>query len=425
MTFTHGLSTNNYGPAKFIVDASAANGTHTTIATALTSSASGDTIFIRPGTYTENLTLKAGVNLVGFTGDDLTPNVTITGKATFTAAGTVSICNIRLTTNSDFVLVVSGSSASIVNLKNCYFNFSNNTGISFTTSSSSAQINVFNSQGDLGTTGIALWSDSSAGTFSVAYSIFTNSGGSTTSSTHSAGIAGYQWSKIKSPITTSSTNGFASEFTDYNTLAQNTTALTIGGSGSNTIVAGYVVSGTASALSVSQTITVAGLIVDSTNTNAITGAGTINYDGLSFNNTSKTINTTTQSALNGTTFSPTLQFGGGTTGITYTTRYGKFIRFDNVVFFSIYINLSSKGSSTGSATIASLPFTSANDTGNYNYPTDFIAGGVAALQVGWSNLAAAASTLSLFQEIAGTATALTDANFNNTTIVRTQGFYFI
>jgi pectin methylesterase-like acyl-CoA thioesterase len=63
MTFTHALSTNNYGPAKFIVSSSAANGTHTTIAAALTSASTGDTIFIRPGTYTENLTLKAGVNL--------------------------------------------------------------------------------------------------------------------------------------------------------------------------------------------------------------------------------------------------------------------------------------------------------------------------------------------------------------------------
>ena len=46
MTFTHALSTNNYGPAKFIVDALVANGTHTTIASALTSASSGDTIFL-------------------------------------------------------------------------------------------------------------------------------------------------------------------------------------------------------------------------------------------------------------------------------------------------------------------------------------------------------------------------------------------
>ena len=117
MTFTHALSTNNYGPAKFIVDASAANGTHTTIAAALTSASSGDTIFIRPGTYTENLTLKAGVNLCAFDCDDLTPNVTISGKATFTAAGTVTISGIRLQTNSDFLLAVTGSAASIVHLK--------------------------------------------------------------------------------------------------------------------------------------------------------------------------------------------------------------------------------------------------------------------------------------------------------------------
>jgi len=90
------ISTGTFCEAKWVVDPTAGQGTHTTIASAITSASSGDTIFIRPGTYTENLTLKAGVNLAAFNGDQNTPNVTIIGNNTLTTAGTVSISNIRL-----------------------------------------------------------------------------------------------------------------------------------------------------------------------------------------------------------------------------------------------------------------------------------------------------------------------------------------
>lgn len=55
---------------------------------------------------------------------------------------------------------------------------------------------------------------------------------------------------------------------------------------------------------------------------------------------------------------PTLQFGGATTGITYTQRVGYYTRIGNLVQFTIIIQLSSKGSATGTAQIT-LPFTSA------------------------------------------------------------------
>ena len=89
MTFTHALTTGNYGPAKFIVSANVYEGTHTTIAAALTSASSGDTIFIRPGTYTENLTLKAGVNLCAYECDGQTPNVTVIGTLISTSDDSV------------------------------------------------------------------------------------------------------------------------------------------------------------------------------------------------------------------------------------------------------------------------------------------------------------------------------------------------
>jgi|SRR5712671_1620865 len=297
MTFSHALSTNNYGPAKFIVDASAANGTHTTIATALTSASSSDTIFIRPGTYTENLTLKAGVNLAAYTGDEMTPNVTIVGKATMSTAGTVTISNIRLQTNSDFFLVVSGSAASIVSLENCYLNCSNNTGISYTSSGVTSLIQIISCFGNLATTGIALFASSGSGLISFVYSEIANSGGSSTNNTASAGIITVDHSLFSNPITTSSTGALAFLHSRIDSAAQNTTALTLGGSGTTTVAYSIINSGSASSISVGGAdVTVRSVSVGSTNINGITGAGTITYGNINFSTGSSGMNTTTQLA---------------------------------------------------------------------------------------------------------------------------------
>jgi len=60
------------------------------------------------------------------------------------------------------------------------------------------------------------------------------------------------------------------------------------------------------------------------------------------------------------TWIPTLAFGGGTTGITYNGRYGAYLKLGRLVNIYLFFSLSSKGSSTGSATITGLPFLSSN-----------------------------------------------------------------
>ena len=57
-------------------------------------------------------------------------------------------------------------------------------------------------------------------------------------------------------------------------------------------------------------------------------------------------------------FVPTLNFGGGSTGITYAQQIGRYTRQDNLVTAWISIVLTNKGSSTGNISIAGLPFTS-------------------------------------------------------------------
>lgn len=386
MTFTHALSTNNYGSAKFIVDASAANGTHTTIASALTSASSGDTIFIRPGTYTENLTLKAGVNLSAYNCDAFN-NVIISGNATLSTAGTVNISGIRLQTNSAALITVSGSVASILNLTNCYLNCTNNSGITFSSSSSSARIHIYNSQGDLGTTGIALFSVTSAGELRFVNSSFTNTGGSSTANTVSSGTFSSLYSNLSNPVTSSSTGSVVQFCSTIDTTAQNVTALTVGGSGNHSATYTSYASGSASTISISTSINTVFISVVSSNTNAITGAGILVNGGVSLPGTSQLINTTTQTArvflaggisFNGGTnvlsnytegtFTSTL-FGSTTAGTTtYTTQTGFYRRIGNLaVVQGVAIGTAATG--TGNATIGGLPFTIKNQTAGNAYGT--------------------------------------------------------
>jgi hypothetical protein len=294
------LPSNTFTTAKWIVSATASDGTHTTIASALTSSSSGDTIFIRPGTYTENLTLKAGVNLTAFGSDSSlngTGNVIISGTCTFTGTGTVDIYGIQLQTNSAALLAVTGSNASIVNLDNCYLNCSNNTGITFSASNASAAINIKECMGNIGTTGISLFTHTSTGALYILGTEITNSGAATTASTISAGTLTLRRTDFRFPITSSSTATFDSSYSRYDTSAQNTTSLTCGGSGTHTMYWAYINSGSASAISISNTTMLLYCVVGSSNTNAVTGAGTLNAQALTFSSSSITINTTTQTSV--------------------------------------------------------------------------------------------------------------------------------
>jgi len=289
--FSHALSTNNYGEAKFIVDSSPANGTHTTIAAALTSASSGDTIFIRPGTYTENLTLKAGVNLCAF-GPSIpvfssatVPNVIINGTCTFTAAGTVGISGIALQTNAAFALAVTGSAASIVKLDKCFLHCVDNTGVSFTSSSASSEIDFSYCNGDLGTTGIALFAHSAAGRLRFLYSFFANTGVSTTNNTVSnVGSFFPNYSSWANGLTLSNSSTMNGSYLDM-TMVSNQTGLTTSSSATVTIVHGTFTSGTSSAISVGAgtAVVLHYCLISSSNATSIAGTGTLSFTNLTFN----------------------------------------------------------------------------------------------------------------------------------------------
>jgi hypothetical protein len=291
----------NFHTSRYIVSAGgAADGAnYTTISSAYAAALSAgapQTVFVQPGTYTENITLSPGINISAYSCDPWGSGVSIVGKLSYSSDGTVSISGVNLQTNSDYFLEVTGSVASKVFLSHCNLSMSNNVGIHYTSSSGSSGIFIDWCRGDLATTNIALFTQTSSGQLKLNYTIITNTGGSSTSSTNSgAGNTGLFYSYLANPITTSSTALFGSQFSEMDTVGQNTTTLTLNGSGANFIEYSKFGSGSASAISVGSGVTAnfSNCEVNSSNANAITGLGTVNLGIITFIGSSSTINTST------------------------------------------------------------------------------------------------------------------------------------
>ena len=119
-------------------------GDFTTIQAAIDASSSGETIYVRPGTYTENLTLKAGVNINGVYAGDNSNQVTVIGKLLASYSGSVSVTFIDLETNGDYAIHVTGANATILNIKYTSINATNADAIFFDSTNAASQLNTKN-----------------------------------------------------------------------------------------------------------------------------------------------------------------------------------------------------------------------------------------------------------------------------------------
>lgn len=283
----------------FVVDPSTTNGlrgTFSTVQAAITAASAGTTVFIRSGTYTEDLTLKAGVNLQGFDSADPNNSTIIIGNATATFAGSCSIAGVTLRTNSAPFLTVSGSAATIVNLEACYLDCLNNTGISHTAANVASKIVIGGCDGNIATTGITFFVSTSTGPINAFNCTITNTGAATTATSVSASNAEFHDCDIYFPLSTSSTGSFTNYNTNIITTPINTASLTTAGTGISSQNLCGLQGGTASAVSigVGSTVALNQCDINSSNTNAITGAGSLQSTLITFSGTSSVINPTTQ-----------------------------------------------------------------------------------------------------------------------------------
>jgi hypothetical protein len=295
--------------ARFIVspggEADGAN--YTTIGAAITAAVAkggNQSIFIQPGTYTENPTLAAGINLVAFNCDANgtitggTPNVIINGTCTATFAGTACLSGICLQTNSAHALTVSGSNATNVILSQVFLNALNNEAV-LLSSTGGSQIYYNQCNGNLGATGFGYFTQSGAGSDQwFIGGFFENIGGSVTPSILSGSSAGLTMYNVDffNSITSSSSSSTAIQEC-YFSMGNST--LTIGGTGVNTLFHSSISSGSSVGLSigVGAACYVDFLDVNSSNTHAISGAGILELGVVVFTGSSSNINTTTVTAL--------------------------------------------------------------------------------------------------------------------------------
>ena len=293
----------DYHVARYIVSAGGATdgANYTTIASAITAAVSAggnQTIAIQPGTYTEDLSWPANINLVAFNADAFTPNVTIIGKLTCSDAGSRSASGIKLQTNGDYFLSLSGSVATIVYLRDCVLNCSDNTGISYSSSSSSSRLFLNHCTYNLGLTTVTLYTASSAGRMTINYLMGqVGDSASTVASATTGTYIDINYSKLGFPLSTN-TGTLDCAFTEISTQNQNTTCVTTATSGTSEFDNCLFRSGSASAISIgaSTTIQVYNCIVYSDNTNAITGAGTLQSTIINFSGTSSVTNVTTETS---------------------------------------------------------------------------------------------------------------------------------
>ena len=119
------------------------------------------------------------------------------------------------------------------------------------------------------------------------------------------------------------------------------------------------------------------------------------------------------------TWTPAFAFGGGTTGIAYLNTAGNYTKIGRRVSLTGYIQISSKGSSTGSAFLTGFPFTSGSGNGN--------ASAMAMAMVNCSfadnpqiEMDPSTNSAGIRETAAsnGAATAITDANFANNVFMR-------
>ena len=120
------------------------------------------------------------------------------------------------------------------------------------------------------------------------------------------------------------------------------------------------------------------------------------------------------------TFTPTLQFGGATTGITYgSIRGGVYTRIGRLVYVQVAFALTSKGTATGNATITGMPFACGDLIPNTTIENAFSFALFNNLSVEPS--AFIAGTTMTLRTLNGT--NLTDSDFINSSAVRIAGCY--
>lgn len=120
-----------------------------------------------------------------------------------------------------------------------------------------------------------------------------------------------------------------------------------------------------------------------------------------------------------------VSFGGGSTGVTYSTNTGRYTKIGNMVTVVGYLELSSKGTSFDAARITGLPFTIGSGNSNYAAPSLRLNRISFANQYTGFGEPNNTTIILVEQTEAGVETALNDTNFANNSEIILSFTYFV
>ncbi len=227
---SQGIAAHTFGAcainnAKWIVDPTAGVGTHQTIAAASTAASTGETVFIRPGTYTEDWSAKAGVNYVAYTSDGNAGHVILKGKITCNFVGTAYFAGVEFLSNGSSCFDFTGSSACNVQAKAC--NISVETTKFFITANNSSA--GFIGYDCIGGSAGSICQLTAFGTLGF----FNSNVAWTETATVAVGLIQVQWGAFLGPISTTSTGSVLAYYCTLQSSAAAT--ITLSGTGTATL----------------------------------------------------------------------------------------------------------------------------------------------------------------------------------------------
>jgi hypothetical protein len=124
------------------------------------------------------------------------------------------------------------------------------------------------------------------------------------------------------------------------------------------------------------------------------------------------------------TFTVGVAFGGGAAGITYSQQLGFYVKVGKLVQINGRVTLTSKGSSTGAATLTGLPFTSENTSGNTSAVGLINTINFSGLTSPVTGRIAANTAVAELTDYGATGAAnIDDINFTDTTVFEFSGSY--
>jgi hypothetical protein len=134
---------NSFGNSQFVVDPVLGGASFQTITAALAASSSGDTIYIRPGTYTENLTANlSGRSLIAASSGSNAFEVIVVGNHTLTSTGSVSFQGIDFSASSGTCFAVGGAGAGTYSADFEVCRIRNSAGVALSGSSAAGSANL-------------------------------------------------------------------------------------------------------------------------------------------------------------------------------------------------------------------------------------------------------------------------------------------